>query len=106
MKKTSLTLLLSLIVISVNSNAEMSEEAKKGFLKGYYPSCLKSQRVNPVNKGLDDDLLRSYCSCTGNYVSKRVDMNVVIRYNNKIEEVYGQVLKDAGDYCIKHINEY
>ena len=99
-------ILICLILSPLLANAEELSPVMKDFFTGFYPTCFKSQRANPVNKGLDDNLLKSYCTCAGYYVAKRVDPNVLIRYKDKITEVYGQILKDSGAYCIQHINEY
>ena len=107
MKNILLTLFfIPLISLSQTVKAEELSPVMKEFFKGFYPSCFKSQRENPVNKGLDDNLLKSYCTCSGYYVARRVDPNVLVRFKDRIIEVYGQTIKDSGPYCIQHINEY
>jgi hypothetical protein len=57
------------------AQAQIDGPLLQTFTQSFKASCLKTQRDNPVNRAVTDNLLSQYCACNAAYFAQRVTTN-------------------------------
>ena len=95
MKKLLLYCYFSLIFITGNGFAQLTEKNKINFEKGFIPSCIETQSRHEKNKRFSANELRDYCLCNSEHIAERA----LVADINKQTEKLKKIMDDASILC-------
>jgi hypothetical protein len=59
------------------AQAQIDGPLRETFTQSFKASCLKTQRDNPANRGVTNNLLGQYCACNAAYFAQRVTADLL-----------------------------
>jgi hypothetical protein len=101
-------MLLLLLAVSINANAQLTGDIKNNFMNSVYDSCYKSQKSNLGYKNVPDITIKKYCKCASVYSANVLTNQIVkdIESGKQDGTILNNIVILGGKYCMIHYPEY
>jgi len=101
-------ILILLLIITFNTNAELTGNIKVEYIKSAYESCYKSQKSMEDNKKISDTILKKYCKCSSEYSSKNITNKQLtdVETGKREMSILTNLALLTSQYCKVHLQDY